>query len=179
MTAMPTNIVVDINDPLNADAWGLHPVPSGQWSPGNYAQGSVAVYNKSVYFAAQQTNSTPGTDATWVVLVTGTLIGVSLDTQGFVPVSQLPITRGQGMRALKFNGGTGGTAWPGAANYLKIVETALPADEGENTVLCWNDAFWPIGGVTWSFAQAALAAFFGSFSGAQLATIQSYAITMR
>ena len=176
---MPTNIVVDISDPLNADAWGLHPVPSGQWQPGNYAQGTVAVYHNIVYFAASQTNSTPGTDATWVALIAATLVGIALDSSGFVPISNMPITRGQGMRALRANGGTGGTAWPGAANYLKIVEAALPADEGDPNVIAWGDAFWPVGGAIWSFAQAALVAYFGSFSGAQLAVIQSYAITMR
>ena len=176
---MPTQAVIDINDPLNADAWGLHPVPSGQWQPGNYAQGSVAAHNDTIWFAAIQTNSTPGNDSTWVPLISGTLVGVALDTNGFVPVSNLPITRGQAMRALRANGGTGGTAWPGAANWLKIVENAVPSDEGDPNVIAWSDAFWPIGGQAWSFTQAALATFFGTFSGAQLAALQSNAITMR
>jgi hypothetical protein len=176
---MPTQIIVDISDPLNADAWGLHPVPSGHWTPGNYAQGSVAVYNNTIWLASTQTNSTPGTDTTWEVLISGTLTGVALDGNGFVPIANLPVTRGQAMRALRINAGTGGAAWPGAANWLKVVEAALPADEGDLNVIAWSDAFWPLGGTAWTFVQASLAAFFGTFTSAQLAALQSYAITNR
>jgi hypothetical protein len=176
---MPTQAVIDINDPLNQDAWGLHPVPSGRWTPGNYAQGSVATFNGTIWFANVQTNATPGTDSTWTSLIPETLTGVALDTQGFVPLSNMPITRGQALRALRANAGTGGAVWPAAGNWLKIVEAALPADEGDPNVIAWSDAFWPIGGTMWSFVQAALVAYFSAFSGAQLAALQSYAVANR
>jgi hypothetical protein len=176
---MPTNIVTDITDPANLSAWGLHPTANGQWSPGNYVQGTVAVYQKTIWLAVAQTNSTPGTDSTWTVLIAGTLIGVALDGNGFVPITNLPITNGQGKRALKINGGTGGAAWPGAMNWLKIVENALAADEGDVNGIAWADAFWPIGGTIWSFVQTSLAGGLGAFSGPQLASLQSYAMTNR
>jgi|GEM_PF-2756434 hypothetical protein len=174
---MPTQIVIDINDPNNTDAWGLHPVPGGAWVPGNYVKGSVASYGNSLWLALNQTSGTPGSSADWVALVSAP--PSAYDPNSFIPMANLPVTRGQGRRALRANGGTGGVAWPGANNWLKIVENALGADEGDANVIAFDDAFWPIGGAVWTFIQAALAAALGSFTSTQLTSLQSYAITNR
>jgi hypothetical protein len=174
---MPTNIVVAIDDPSNRDAWGLHPTPTGAWVAGGWPAGTVCSHNNVLWLAKVQTSGEPGISADWATLIT--VGGLSLDANGFLAMANMPITSGQAKRALKVNGGTGGAAWPGATNWLKIVEDALAADEGDDDVICFNDAFWPIGGAMWTFVQTALIAGLGSFSGAQLADLQTYAITNR
>jgi hypothetical protein len=101
--------------------------------------------------------------------------GIDLDAQGLITIAQLPITNGQGKRALLANSNSG-TTW------LQTVEDALAASHAstqDQTNIAYFDAFWPIGGLAWSFVQAALAAALGSFTNAQLATLQQQAITTR
>ncbi len=173
---MPTQIVIDITDPVNLDAWGLHPAPSGLWSAGSWAQGTVCAYNNVVWLAIRQTSGVPGVSADWVVLLA--VSGLALDGNGFLPMANLPITKGQAIRALKANGGTlGGAAYPGALNWWKIVENALATDESDANNVYLEDAFWPIGGGAWAFVQTSLADGLGSFT--QMATLQAYAITNR
>lgn len=176
---MPTQIVIDITDPVNLDAWGLHPIPGLNWVLGSYVKGTVTAYKNVLWLANTQTSGTPGVSSDWVAMIANPGgIGV-LDSNNFLKLSNAPITRGQGRRALKANGGTGGAVWPASGNWLKIVENALGADEGDDNVIAFDDAFWPIGGNLWSLIQTALAAGLGAFSSAQLQSLQGYAITNR
>jgi hypothetical protein len=175
---MPTLIAIDISDPAAQDAWGLHPTPDGLWTAGAYVRGTVCAHNNAIWFAKVQTAGEPGVSADWQILVT--VGALSLDGNGLLPIANLPITRGQALRALRANGGSvGGAAYPDTANWLKIVENWHGADEGDLNIIAFEDAFWPIGGLVWSNAQIALAAALGSFDAAALAALQAYAITHR
>jgi hypothetical protein len=73
---MPTQIVVDITDSANLDAWGLHPVSGGAWTAGDYAKGSVASYGGALWFATTQTSATPGVGPDWAQLLASPWAGV-------------------------------------------------------------------------------------------------------
>jgi hypothetical protein len=107
------------------------------------------------------------------ITLTAAIIGApGLDTNGFVPIAQMPITAGQGKRALLANE-TSGTTW------LQFIESALPASSQNATNIAYTDAFWPIGGAAWALVKTALEAALGTFTNTQLATLQQQAITNR
>jgi hypothetical protein len=89
---MPTNIVVDISDPANQDAWGLHPIPGGVWAPGAYVAGSVASHDGSLYFANKQTTQEPGAGADWTLLVSAPWAPVIPWSPGLVCSADAPVT---------------------------------------------------------------------------------------
>jgi len=98
-----------------------------------------------------------------------------LDTNGFVPPTQLPITKEQGMRALRLN-------LNGAITWLSYCEDALALSHGDTTDLtniAYNGALWPIGGIVWTFIQNTLATALGAFTPTQLAALQTQAATNR
>lgn len=68
---MPTQIVLNITDPVNLDAWGLHPIPGGLWVAGNWPKGTVCSYLNSIWLADVQTNDTPGASGEWIQIVDG------------------------------------------------------------------------------------------------------------
>lgn len=175
---MPVMIAIDISDPAAQDAWGLHPTDSGTWSAGAYVRGTVCAHNNAIWFAKVQTSGEPGVSLDWQILVT--VGALSLDGNGFLPSANLPLTRGQAMRALRACGGSvGAVAYPDPANWLKIVENWHGAEEGDLNIIAFEDAFWPIGGLAWSNVQTALVAALGIFDGTALASLQAYAITHR
>lgn len=134
---------------------------------------SVVTYSGSCYVCIAPHQAGATFDPTKFVQIAA---GFAFDANGFVPLTQLPLTRGQGMRALAANATGGGTAW------LQIVETALAgahASTQDLTNIAYTDAFWPIGGAAWAFVQSALAAALGGFTNAQLAALQQQAITNR
>jgi len=85
------------------------------------------------------------------------------------PYATLPPTRGQSVRALKANSTTG-------LNWLTAVQAALPNDESADANIAFNDPFWPIGGVAWTFVQTTLAVALGGFTPTQLLALQAQAV---
>lgn len=88
---MPTQIVIDITDPTNLDAWGLHPVDGGVWVPGNYPKGAVAALGQKIWFASVQTSAQPGANADWTPLLD---LSAAFSTWALALPTALPATAG-------------------------------------------------------------------------------------
>jgi phage-related tail fiber protein len=120
----------------------------------------VFVVNGATYGGTSFSLTTPGQPGTIVI---GTANITFTQNPSTVSITQLPITPGQGKRALISLG-----------YNLATVAAMVPPDVTNPTNFAWNDAFWPIGGAAWALIQAAY-----GLAPSQLALIQSTAETNR
>jgi len=105
-----------------------------------------------------------------------------ISAYSLIPIANLPLTIDQCRSALLAFSGTAGT---GGDVWLSIVENDLAAnynDSQDPTAIRYWGAYWPPGGLAWTYVRTVLKAYFGwsdATADARILAAQTYAYTNR